>query len=84
MLILTRKLGQAIKIGENITVSVIDVKGKQVRLGIQAPDDVTVHREEVYQLIQQQNILAQTSKDFDDKELSNVWNRIMGVGEEDE
>lgn len=47
MLILTRRIGEAVKIGENITVAVLGVKGLQVRIGIDAPKDVTVLREEV-------------------------------------
>ena len=51
MLILTRKVGETMVIGDAITVKLLDVKGKQVRLGIEAPADVTVHREEVAQRI---------------------------------
>ena len=53
MLILTRKIGEAVKIGDDIEVSIIGVKGNQVRLGIKAPDDVAVHREEIYDRIKQ-------------------------------
>ena len=48
MLILTRKIGESVMIGEEVTVTVLDVKGNQVRLGINAPKDVTVHREELF------------------------------------
>ncbi len=51
MLVLTRKLGQSIIIGDDIEVVVIEVRGDQVRLGIKAPDGVTVHREELYNRI---------------------------------
>jgi carbon storage regulator len=47
MLILTRKLGQAVRVGDDVRVVVMDVRGKQVRLGIEAPDDVKLYREEV-------------------------------------
>jgi len=52
MLILTRKPGEKIMIGDDIVVSVISVKGPQVRLGVDAPSDVEVHREEIYNRIQ--------------------------------
>ncbi|MBD3332321.1 carbon storage regulator CsrA [candidate division GN15 bacterium] len=61
MLILTRKLGESITIGDNIKVSVLGIHGRQVRLGIDAPSDVVVHREEVYVRIQEENRKASRS-----------------------
>ena len=55
MLILTRKLGESITIGDRIRVSVLGIRGRQVRLGIDAPSDVVVHREEIYVKIQEEN-----------------------------
>ena len=49
MLILTRRLGESVKIGDEVTVTVLGVKGVQVRLGFAAPKDVAVHREEIYE-----------------------------------
>ena len=51
MLVLTRKLGQSIKIGDEVEVVVLEVRGEQVRIGIRAPKDVTVHRKEIYDQI---------------------------------
>lgn len=63
MLVLTRKLGESIAIDDNIKITVVQIKGKQVRLGIQAPKDTKIHREEVYLAIQEQNKEAVTSSD---------------------
>lgn len=58
MLILTRKTGEAIAIGEAIVISVLEVKGSQVRLGISAPPEVTIHRGEIYERIREENLRA--------------------------
>ena len=55
MLILTRRVGETIRIGDNVDVTVMSVNGAQVRIGIQAPKDVAVHREEVFKRLQEEN-----------------------------
>ncbi|MBT3584160.1 MAG: carbon storage regulator CsrA [Halobacteriovoraceae bacterium] len=58
MLVLTRKLGESIAIDDHIKIVVVQIKGKQVRLGIKAPKETKIHREEVYKAIQDQNTEA--------------------------
>ena len=63
MLLLTRKLGENIRIGDDVKITIVEVKGNHVKLGIDAPPSVKVHREEIYERIQEENRRAQQLKD---------------------
>lgn len=63
MLILTRRAGETVMIGSDVTITVLGVKGNQVRLGINAPKDVAVHREEIYERIQSEQSAKSAEKD---------------------
>jgi carbon storage regulator len=55
MLVLTRKLGEVIRVGDTVTVRVLEVKGNQVRLGVEAPAEVRIYREEIYRAIRKES-----------------------------
>ena len=63
MLILTRRVGETLMVGDQVTVTVLGVKGNQVRIGVNAPLDVAVHREEIYQRIQDEKTGADESSE---------------------
>ncbi len=75
MLVLARRLNESIMIGDDIEIVIIDIKGDQVKLGIKAPKNITVHRKEIYQEIKLENIAANKSqfKPGDLRELSEFF-----------
>jgi len=63
MLILTRRVGESLMIGDDVSVTILGVKGNQVRVGVNAPRDVAVHREEIYERIKQEQLEQSTESD---------------------
>ena len=81
MLILTRKQGESVAIGDDIKVTVVEIQGKQVKLGVKAPREISVHRQEVYEKIQEENIrAAQISED----DLAQLRDSVTQENEGDE
>lgn len=75
MLVLTRKVGEKIRIGDQVTVTIMEVKGRQVRLGIDAPQDLSVHRQEIYEKIQEENQAAACWSPADLQKVVDLWKR---------
>jgi len=73
VLVLTRRSGETITIGNNIRITVVEIKGKQVRLGVEAPQGTTVHREEIYNRIQEENKLAAIRAPIDLDAIVGLW-----------
>ena len=79
MLILTRKLGESITIGDDIKITFLETKGKQIRIGIEAPTHIAVHREEIYNLIKEQNIEAVKVAIMEKETLPDIWEGLKSL-----
>ena len=79
MLVLTRRAGESVMIGDDVVVTVLEARGDVIRLGIQAPKDVRVHREEVYRELQAANRAAASPADEVVEELSRTLGRPAGT-----
>ena len=78
MLILTRKEGEQIRIGEDILVTVLDISRSGVKLGIKAPKDVSIYRHEVYERIMNENVRASQGAVSDLERIADIWQEIQG------
>lgn len=75
MLILSRRAGESLHLGENIQITVLSIQGKQVKLGIDVPDDLFVYREEVYLRIKEENSQAALTSNTDVLAVADIWQK---------
>jgi carbon storage regulator len=73
VLILTRKSGEGLFIGDDIRITILEIRGKQIRVGIEAPASVVVLREEIYRRIQEENLQAAGARDIDVSQIAQLW-----------
>jgi carbon storage regulator len=73
VLVLTRKTGQTITVGDDIKITIMEVRGSQVKLGVDAPKNVMIHREEVFERIQKENLAAAKPKMTDLSSITKMW-----------
>jgi len=80
MLVLTRKVGESINIGNDIKVTIVSMEGGQVRLGIEAPKEVIIHRTEIYNKIMEENLKAAKTSTLDLKAIALEWKKRKQSG----
>jgi len=73
MLILTRRSGQSLYVGDNIRITVLGIQGKQVKIGLELPEDMTVYRDEVYQRVMEENRMAIQTSNEDLLVAAELW-----------
>jgi carbon storage regulator len=83
MLVLSRQRDESIMIGDNIVITIVDIRGDKVRLGIDAPTEIPVHRQEVYEAIQRENLRASRLEPKDTKGLARPAGKQPGANPAD-
>lgn len=78
MLIITRKLGERIMIGDDIVVTLLEIKGSQARIGVAAPRKISIHRQEVFDRIRQENLKSSKIHDEDLTRATTLWHNMKG------
>ena len=79
MLILTRKVGESIRINENICITVVEIDGRNIKIGIEAPREISIHREEVFLRIKEENqTAAKGAKDTDLGSIADLFKKLPG------
>ncbi len=73
MLVLTRKVGESINIGDEVTVKVLEVNGANIKIGINAPREISIYRQEVYDRIREENINSAHNNNMDIMQAVNIW-----------
>ena len=81
MLVLSRQRDESIMIGDNIVITIVDIRGDKVRLGINAPSEIPVHRQEVYEAIQRENLRASRLSPSDTQGIGRMANRGTSNGQ---
>lgn len=75
MLILSRRPGESLHLGDNIKITVLSIKGKQIKLGLEVPEDTPIYRDELYRRVQEQNRLALQVSEQDLKRVAGIWKK---------